>query len=92
MKGVTGVSNMIQLKPSVPPPSEIRQKIESAFKRSAEVDANKIRVEAHEGKVILKGNLGSWAARREAVSTAWSAPGVSQVDDLITITPEGTER
>jgi osmotically-inducible protein OsmY len=57
------------------------------LKRSAELDAKKIRVETHDGKVILKGDVHSWSERQEAQATAWSAPGVTQVENQITVTP-----
>jgi osmotically-inducible protein OsmY len=84
VKGLKGVTNTIQVKPRVPA-SEVKRKIEEAFRRSAEIDANRITVEAHEGEVILKGTVQSWAERQEAERVAWSAPGVRRVENRITI-------
>jgi osmotically-inducible protein OsmY len=86
LKGVKGVSNQIKLKPLVAP-SEIKRKIEEAFRRSAEIDANRITVEASGGEVILKGTVRSWAERKEAERAAWAAPGVTKVDNRIIISP-----
>ena len=75
VKGVQGVINTIQLKPGVEP-TEIKRKIEEAFRRSAEIDASRITVETNGGEVILKGSVQSWAKRQEAERAAWKAPGI----------------
>ena len=62
-------------------------KIEAAFRRSAEIDARRVNVTAQDGKVILSGNVHSWAERQEAERAAWAAPGVSQVDDRLAVVP-----
>jgi osmotically-inducible protein OsmY len=86
IKGVKGVSNLIQLKPRAAP-AEIKKKIQEAFKRNAEVDANRIMVETNGGEVILKGTVRSWIEREEAERVAWSAPGVTKVEDHIIVSP-----
>jgi osmotically-inducible protein OsmY len=77
---------LIQLKPRAQP-SEIKRKIQDAFKRSAEVDANRITVEANGGEVVLKGTVRSWVEREEAERVAWAAPGVTKVEDRIVVSP-----
>jgi osmotically-inducible protein OsmY len=86
IKGVKGVTNLIQLKPRAAP-AEIKKKIQEAFKRNAEVDANRIMVETNGGEVILKGTVRSWIEREEAERVAWSAPGVTKVEDHIIVSP-----
>jgi osmotically-inducible protein OsmY len=84
--GVKGVTNTIAVQPRVKP-LDVRDKIEAAFKRSAEVDARRINVNATDGKVILSGNVRSFAERQEAERAAWAAPGVTQVEDRLLIVP-----
>jgi osmotically-inducible protein OsmY len=86
IKGLKGVSNMIQLKPHAQP-SEIKRKIQEAFRRNAEVDSNRIIVEADGGVVTLKGTVRSWVEREEAERAAWAAPGVTSVVDQIVVSP-----
>jgi osmotically-inducible protein OsmY len=84
LSGVKGVTNLIVVKPRVTP-SELKQKIEQALIRSAETDAERITVDVQGSKVILKGTVRTWTERAEAERVAWSAPGVSSVENRITI-------
>ncbi|MGP0063746.1 MAG: BON domain-containing protein [Isosphaeraceae bacterium] len=84
--GVKGVTNLIELKPRVSA-TDVQSRIEVAFRRSAELDAKKVRVETQDGKITLRGDVRSRSERQEAERTAWSAPGVTQVENLIAIAP-----
>jgi osmotically-inducible protein OsmY len=84
ISGVKGVSNLIVVKPRVSP-TDLRKKIEEALVRSAQLDAAKIAVEIQGSKAILKGSVRSWAEKQEAERAAWSAPGITAVENRIAL-------
>jgi osmotically-inducible protein OsmY len=86
IRGVKGITNSISVRPHIEP-SEIKRKIQEAFRRNAEVDANRIEVETQGGEVVLKGRVRSWIEREEAERAAWAAPGVTRVDDRLIVGP-----
>jgi osmotically-inducible protein OsmY len=86
LTGVKGVTNNVRVKARAKP-GEVKDKIEAAFKRSAEIDARRISVEAQDGRVILRGQVHSWSERDEAQQAAWSAPGVTAVENHLTVSP-----
>ena len=81
-----GVTNLITVKPQVWP-SDLKQQIEKALIRNAETDAKRITVEVDGSKVILRGTVRSSAEKKAAEEAAWSAPGVSEVDNRIIVSP-----
>ena len=84
--GVRGVVNSVAVKPHVHS-ADVQDKIENAFKRSAEIDAQHVHVAARDGQVTLTGTVRSLAERQEAERAAWSAPGVTLVDDRLAVAP-----
>lgn len=84
VRGVVGVRNSIALKPTFSA-TDVKLKIEDAFRRCAAIDAKQITVEAQGSEVTLRGRVRSWAERDQAQEAAWAAPGVVTVRNELTV-------
>ena len=88
LHGVMGVSNSITVKPAqnnLAKSADIRTRIHAAFARSGELDADGVKVTSDGGHVALRGEVKTWHERQTAQTAAWSAPGVTKVDNLLTV-------
>jgi osmotically-inducible protein OsmY len=83
IKGVRGVSNLILIKPKLA--KEVKADIESAFKRSSMLDADKINVEAVGSDITLSGTVRNYSERDEAERVAWDAPGTYSVNNKLMV-------
>jgi osmotically-inducible protein OsmY len=83
--GVVGVENEIELVAPGPSAHDVEHAIKKAMERNAKLDAESVDVESSNGTITLHGTVSSWADHDEAVSAAWSAPGVTRVKDHIVV-------
>jgi osmotically-inducible protein OsmY len=83
--GIRSIANQITVRPKIST-VDVRRKINSAFQRSANIDAEKIEIEVQGSKVILSGHVRSFAEKEDAELAAWNAPGVTEVESNLEIT------
>jgi osmotically-inducible protein OsmY len=83
--GVVDVDNQIALTTPHPTAGDVKQAIERAFQRNANLDAEGLSVKTHGNVVTLGGAVSSWDERDAAVVAAWAAPGVAAVEDRIVV-------
>lgn len=84
ISGVVRVDNRINVRPSVST-ADVEQRIELAFERQADLEAEKIRVRADGHRIILEGTVNTWGKRGIAERAAWAAPGVTQIEDKLVV-------
>jgi osmotically-inducible protein OsmY len=84
--GVRGVISDITVKPRARA-SQVKEQIDAALRRYAELDAQRVRIETHNGTVRLHGAVRSWPEREQVERAAWAAPGVSRVINDIVVAP-----
>jgi osmotically-inducible protein OsmY len=86
LAGVVGLSNEITIKPQLDV-SDLGDQITHALHRSWFFDPKTITVSATGGSVVLTGTVKSLHELNVAESTAWSAPGVTGVQNDIEVMP-----
>ena len=84
LSGLAGVTNLIMVKPTVAP-KYVKAWVEEAFQNNPVIDAQHIAVEVCGSKVMLRGQVRSWAERAAAWRIAWRAPGVSSIENQIEV-------
>jgi osmotically-inducible protein OsmY len=87
LAGVVGVTNRITIRKRPVDPRELREHIEYALERRADREAERLRVEVHDGAVDLWGRVHSWQEKRAVIGSIGHAPGVTEVKDHLRIDP-----
>jgi osmotically-inducible protein OsmY len=83
--GVTDIENDIDIVPPTPSAKDVEKSITNAMERGAKLDANNVSVKTSSGTATLTGTVRSFAEHDAAVDAAWSAPGITSVDDRIDV-------
>ena len=84
LRGIVGISNDITVRPMVDK-IEVKNRIEDALERHAQIDAQKVKVETKGTKIILRGKVSSCFERKEAERISWATPGVTEVEDELIV-------
>jgi len=87
LAGVVGVTNQITIRKRPVDPKELREHIEYALERRADREAERLRVDVHDGSVDLWGRVHSWQEKRAVIGSIGHAPGVTEVKDHLRIDP-----
>lgn len=82
--GVRGLTANVTVQPEVSP-TDLRRRLHTALHRYATVEAGNIETEVDGSRVVLRGKVRSWAERDQVQDAAWSAPGVTEVDNRIAV-------
>jgi osmotically-inducible protein OsmY len=87
LAGVVGVNNKITIRKQVVNEKQLREEIEFALERRADREAERLRIEIHDGAVDLWGRVHSWQEKRAVIGSIAHAPGVNQLTDHLRIDP-----
>jgi osmotically-inducible protein OsmY len=84
--GVKGVTNLITVQ-AAPTGADVKQRIMQALQRGASFDADRMTVEVDGHQAILRGTVRSFAEMRDAERAARNAPGITEVENHLTVDP-----
>lgn len=84
LAGVAGVINNIEIVPTVII-TDVKERIEAALTRNAEIEMQNIHLQIEDGKVILSGKVATWHEHDIVLSAARSVPSVREIVDHLTL-------
>lgn len=87
LAGVIGVINNITIREQAINEKELREELEFALERRADREAQRLRIEVHDGQVDLWGRVHSWQEKRAVLGALAHAPGVTHLQDHLRIDP-----
>jgi osmotically-inducible protein OsmY len=90
IRGVRAVLNHIDVQPH-PTTRDVRRSIVHALHQNADVDAGHIGVTIVEGRATLTGTVRTWLQRDAVERAAGDVPGVTFVDNRLTVAPARIE-
>jgi osmotically-inducible protein OsmY len=86
IKGVRAVTNYIDVS-SAAVARDVQRRIVQTLNRNADIDPRRVAVTVLAGVATLSGAVPTWSQRNAIEWVAASAPGISRVDNLITVDP-----
>ncbi|HKT61572.1 MAG TPA: BON domain-containing protein [Gemmatimonadales bacterium] len=86
LTGVVGVTDLITVA-TAPPPDDLKRRITETLRRGVQLDADRITVEVDGHEAILRGPVRSYAEYKEAERAARNAPGITEVENHLTVDP-----
>jgi osmotically-inducible protein OsmY len=87
LAGVVGVINKVTIRKQTVNEKQLREEIEFALERRADREAERLRIEVHDGAVDLWGRVHSWQEKRAVIGSIAHAPGVTELKDHLRIDP-----
>jgi len=82
--GVRGLTNHVAVAPTVRV-AEVQKELQKAFERHADIDVQRLSIEARNGTVTIRGKVNSLAEHGDVSYAAYSVPGVVKVENLTTV-------
>lgn len=86
ISGVSDVTNYIRVEAAASV-RDLRRRIVQALHRSAEIDARGVAIVIDGSAVRLEGEVASWAEMEAVENAVMHAPGITDVDNRITVAP-----
>ncbi len=73
--------------PCSPDASDVQERIARALLANGAAEADQLRISTSAGKIAITGRVRSWAEQDDAIAAARATPGVTELEDNITLAP-----